>query len=343
MGVSSIARGVLLAAMAAIAFGVTTPIVAWAGAWIGPLSTAALLYAGAAASAIVFARTGAPLRRSDLPRVVAVAIVGGALAPVLLAWGLHRAGATVGSLLLNLEAVFTVVLARVVFREPIGRRIALAVTAMVAGGAALVLDTSRGAAWGIAGAVAVAAATACWAIDNTLTRPLAERDPLAVVAAKGALGATLTAIAALIAGEPLPRLVPALALLACGATGYGLSLRLYLLAQRRIGAGRTGSVFALAPFVGAAFAIALGDRAPGPWTAVAAALFATGVILHVTERHHHPHVHTPIDHDHAHRHDDGHHLHAHDPPVIGEHSHAHHHDAIDHDHDHAPDLHHDHH
>lgn len=338
---SSVARGVGLAVAAAIAFGATTPIVAWAGAWIGPWSTAALLYVGAAASALAAGRPS--LRRSDLPRIAAVAVVGGALAPALLAWGLHRAGATIGALLLNLEAVFTVVLARVVFREPIGGRVAAAVAMMVAGGAALALDVAHGGDWGLAGAVGVAAATACWAVDNTLTRPLSERDPLAIVAAKGGLGAALTLIAAIVAGEPMPPAWPALALVGCGATGYGLSLRLYMLAQRRIGAGRTGSVFAIAPFVGAALAVAVGDRVPGPWTAVAAGLFAIGVVLHVTERHHHRHAHPPLDHDHPHRHDDGHHTHTHDPPVAGEHAHRHHHDALDHDHDHAPDLHHDHH
>ncbi len=140
----------------------------------------------------------------------------------------------------------------------------------------------------------------------------------------------------------MPPLREALALLACGATGYGASLRLYLGAQRAMGAARTGSVFAVAPFVGAALAIALGDRALGVATAVAAACFALGVYLHVTERHGHAHHHDALDHDHAHRHDDGHHDHVHAPPVSGEHSHPHHHDALEHAHEHASDVHHDH-
>ncbi|MBA2542964.1 MAG: EamA family transporter [Deltaproteobacteria bacterium] len=341
---SPITTGVLLAAIAAIAFGVTTPVVAWAGRGLGPFSTAALLYLGAALAAIILRmfkrRSEAPLRRSDLPRVLAVALVGGAIAPTLLAWGLQRSGPTIGALLLNLEAVFTVLLARAFFNEPIGRRVALAVIAMVAGGIALTLDAWQATTWGIAGMVAVALATAAWATDNTLTRPLAERDPLEVVASKGGLGALITGIAAFAFGEPWPSTLAATSLLLCGATGYGLSLRLYLLAQRRIGAGRTGSVFALAPFVGAALAFAIGDRSAGGWTIVSAVLFALGVYLHVTERHHHRHSHDPIEHDHLHRHDDGHHEHDHDPPVTGEHSHRHHHDRVQHEHEHAPDLHH---
>jgi len=347
MARSAISRGVLLAVAAAIAFGATTPILAWAGRGVGPLATAALLYAGAAlATTVLRVMSRAPgprLARGDLPRLLGVALAGGAIAPALLAWGLQRAGATVGSLLLNLEAVFTVLLARAVFGEPIGRRVAVAVAAMVAGGAALVLDAARGAVWGAAGTagvLAVTAATLGWAIDNTLTRPLAEREPLDVVAAKGAIGAAFSVAAAVIAGESAPPAGAALVLLVCGATGYGVSLRLYLLAQRAIGAGRTGSVFAVAPFIGAGLAIAIGGRAVTGWTLAAAGLFAAGVILHLTEHHVHVHVHDPTEHDHVHRHDDGHHDHTHDPPFVGEHAHPHRHDRLVHDHDHAPDLHH---
>lgn len=344
---SSIQAGVLLAALSAVAFGVATPIVAWAGRGLGPFSTAALLYLGAALAAVGLrlggGRSGPGLRRGDGLRVALIAVLGGAVAPTLLAWGLQRAGATIGALLLNLEAVFTVVLARAFYREPIGRRVAVAVVAMVAGGAALTLDVSNLASWGPLGIAAVAGATLAWALDNTLTRPLSERDPLEVIAAKGALGAALTTVIAWISHEPQPAARAVLVLLATGAIGYGVSLRCYLLAQRRIGAGRTGSVFALAPFIGAAVAVALGDRAPGPWTVVAAILFAAGVYLHLTERHAHRHAHAALDHDHPHRHDDGHHDHGHEPACSGAHSHPHRHEAGEHAHDHAPDLHHDHH
>jgi hypothetical protein len=119
-------------------------------------------------------------------------------------------------------------------------------------------------------------------------------------------------------------------------------LYLYLLAQRRIGAGRTGSVFALAPFIGAALAWVLGDRHAGSLAFAAAGLFGLGVYLHVSEKHGHRHKHEPVEHEHMHRHDDGHHTHTHDPPFAGEHSHPHHHQRVEHEHEHAPDIHHGH-
>jgi drug/metabolite transporter (DMT)-like permease len=257
-----------------------------------------------------------------------------------LAWGLQRTSGVIASLLLNLEALFTVLLARLVWREAIGSRVAAAVALMVAGGTLLVLggrESSIAAGWG---ALAVVGATLAWAGDNVVGRPLADRDPTHVVLAKGALGAGLSFGMGRALGEPGVAWGAGLALLACGAVGYGASLRLYLQAQRVVGAARTGSVFAVAPFLGAGLAWVMGERAGGLATIGAGALCAAGVWLHVTERHEHPHVHEPIEHEHAHRHDDGHHMHEHDVYPAGEHSHPHRHEAIAHAHPHAPDLHH---
>ncbi|MDQ3338711.1 MAG: DMT family transporter [Myxococcota bacterium] len=341
-----ITSGVLFAIASAVAFGLTTPVVAWAGHDAGPLTTAALLYAGAAVAAlamrVIRKPVGGSLRRSDLGRIVAIAIAGAAIAPACLAWGLSRAGATGGSLILNFEAVLTVLLAWLIYRESLGHRVIAAMLLMAAAGVLLVLDASLGSSpqpWGIA---AVAIATLAWSIDNTLTRPLAERDPLQVIAAKGALGATLTGSLAIVRGEVTPEVTTIAILLVCGATGYGVSLRMYLHAQRRIGAARTGSVFALAPFIGAGIAWILGDRDATILTAIAAAGFGVGVYLHASEQHGHTHVHEPTDHEHPHRHDDGHHDHDHDPPFVGEHTHRHAHGRLAHTHEHAPDVHHDH-
>jgi drug/metabolite transporter (DMT)-like permease len=342
----SLATGAALAVLAALTFGVTTPLVAMAGKGAGPLATASLLYLGACLSSVLLGRigkpSGAPLRRAQFWRLLGVALAGAGLAPTLLAWGLQRTGATSGSLLLNLEAVFTALLAWGLLGEPIGRRVALALGLMVVGGVTLTLSAASGADWSTLGALAVAGATAAWALDNTLSRGLSEQDPVSVVAAKGALGATLTGVLSLVLGEPLPHAAAAGALLACGATGYGLSLRLYLLAQRKIGAARTSSIFATSPFIGALISWALGDGAPGVWTAVSAALFGAGVVLHLTEKHRHEHQHPEEDHEHQHSHDDGHHDHTHEGEVTGEHTHAHHHHGLKHDHEHAPDIHHGH-
>jgi len=337
-------RGGLLALIAAVLFGASTPLLQRLGAGIGSLTTAALLYAGAALVGATMRRPAdreAQLRPSDARRLVVMAFFGAAIGPVALAWGLQRTSGTSASLMLTLEAVFTAVLAWIAYRETLDRRVVLALALLTLGGAALVLDRADAGGAQVLGLVAVLVATAAWGIDNTLSRALAGRDPGQVVMGKGALGALATAVAAIALGEPLPPAGPALGLLAVGATGYGLSLRFYLLAQRAFGAARTGSVFAFAPFVGAVFAVALGERVGGVWMAAGACLMLAGIVLHLAERHAHEHVHEALEHEHAHSHDDPHHAHPHAHAVpAGMHSHVHRHEPLRHAHPHVPDEHH---
>ncbi|MFT3697975.1 MAG: DMT family transporter [Kofleriaceae bacterium] len=311
---SPIVVGVLVAIAAAVLFGIGAPVIAWAGQGVGAFATACLLYAGAAI--VGWARWRGSMTKQDLPRLSIIAVCGAAIAPALLVIGLQRAGALTASLLLNLEAIFTVVIAAAVTREHVAKRVWLAVVIMAAGGAALSFDAAEHGTGGVIGALAVIGATLAWALDNNLTAPLSSREPFDVVASKATLGAALTGIAAVIARDSWPSLAHLAALLACGATAYGISLALYITAQRRIGAARTGSVFALAPFIGASIAWMLGERALGVWALVAIALFVLGVYLHVSEQ--------LLVHTHLHRHGDGEdHSHTHDPPFIGEHSHEH--------------------
>jgi drug/metabolite transporter (DMT)-like permease len=337
-------RGTALALVSALAFGAATPLVQRFGHGAGAFATAALLYAGAAVVGFASRSSGeAKLGAPQLGRVVLIAVVGAGLAPAALAWGLARTSGTSASLMLNLEAAFTIVLARALYAEHVGRRVGVAAALLVLGGGLLVLDRGRlgGGGTNALGLVAVAVAALAWALDNTLARPLAAHDPAAVVAAKASVGAALSACAALALGEPWPSALPLLGLVVVGATGFGVSLRLYLKAQRALGAGRTASVFASAPFWGALIAWALGERA-GPYALAAAALMVVGLVLHLTERHAHPHAHAGVSHEHAHRHDDGHHEHAHEPMPEGEHTHPHRHEGLVHEHAHVPDLHHGH-
>ena len=339
------AAGGLLAVLAAATFGATVPFTQRAGRGVGPFATAACLYGGAClfAGAMTLARRPAQRARFGAGRILVIALLGAAVAPTLLAWGLQRVAGMTAALLLNFEAVFTVLLARAVWREPLGRRVATALAAMFAGGVLLTIDAGRGAGLGRVGgwgAAAIAGATLAWATENMVSRALAEHEPFAVVTAKSAIGAALTTAIACLVRESAPGWPHLLALGACGAGGYGLSLALYLRAQRRIGAARTASIFALAPFVGALGAWVLGDRDFTAAIVGAAALFMVGVVLHLTEGHQHRHRHEALVHEHPHRHDDGHHDHVHVPPVAGEHTHPHQHQPVEHDHEHIADVHH---
>lgn len=338
-------RGGLLALLAAALFGVSTPLVQKLGLGLGPFTTAALLYVGAAVIGALLRQKvdkEARVLRTDMPRLLAVALFGAVLGPVALAWGLQRTSGTGASLMLTLEALFTAVLAWRLYGETMDRRVRAAMLLLLAGGVLLILDQGLASGGQWLDLLSVLAATAAWGMDNTLSRALAERDPAQVVLTKAALGATATVVLALVAGEPPPSWGAALGLMAVGATGYGLSLRFYLLAQREFGAARTGSVFAFAPFIGAALAFALGDRSAGWGMALGGLLMLAGVALHLAETHDHEHEHEALEHEHAHRHDDGHHDHHHDVMPEGAHSHPHRHEPVRHSHAHVPDVHHGH-
>ena len=336
-------RGGLLALLAAGLFGLSTPLVQRFGQGLGAFTTAALLYGGAALVALLMrhsAQREAALRRADLPRLLAMAGFGAVVGPVALAWGLQRTSGSSASLMLTLEALFTAVLAWKLYGETMDKRVVAAMLLLLTGGMALVLEQGLAGNAQLLGLLAVLAATAAWGVDNTLSREVAERDPGQVVLVKASLGATATVVLALVMGEPVPGAVAAMALLAVGATGYGLSLRFYLLAQREFGAARTGSVFAFAPFIGALGALALGDRSATGMMLAGGLLMLFGVLLHLAESHAHVHHHETLEHEHAHNHDDGHHLHTHIEMPAGKHSHWHHHAPTRHTHAHVPDAHH---
>ena len=348
---SPVIRGVGFALLAALLFGASTPLVQRFGIGLGPWLTAALLYLGAAvaglvpfASLLFRANKGAEarLRRNHLPRILGVALSGAVIGPATLAWGLQRTSAMSASLMLALEAVFTVLLSVAIYRESMDRRVVAAVGFLLVGGILLVIERSDQGPAQLLGLLAVLVATFAWAVDNTLSRPLADIDPSAVVIGKGAIGATCSLLLAFGFGESPGHWPQMVALCVVGGLGYGFSLRFYLLAQRAFGAARTGSLFAIAPFIGAFVAFLLGERGFSLWLGVASILMLIGVYLHTTERHRHVHPHEDLEHEHAHSHDDGHHTHSHEPMPEWAHSHRHRHEPLVHDHDHMPDLHHGH-
>jgi drug/metabolite transporter (DMT)-like permease len=340
-----VVKGGLLALLAAALFGLSTPFVQTWGKGVGPFTTAALLYGGAALVAAFMRKPRereAQLQRTDARRLLAMALFGAVMGPVALAWGLQHTSGVSASLMLTLEALFTALLAWRLYGETVDQRVVLAMSALLAGGVILALEQGFQGGVQLMGLLAVMAATVAWGIDNTLSRGVADRDPGQVVLAKSALGCLATGAVAWLNAEPLPAGVACTMLVAIGGSGYGLSLRFYLLAQRTFGAARTGSVFAFAPFMGAAAAFALGERGVSPFLVGGGVLMLAGVLLHLAESHNHEHTHSELEHEHAHRHDDGHHGHRHDPMPEGSHSHWHRHAPVTHGHAHVPDLHHTH-
>lgn len=344
-------QGAALGLAAAILFGFSSPLAKLLLTDIDPLMMAGLLYIGAGGGLLAYelltgrfkdrdTRRETPIRREDLPLILSILIAGGIVGPVLLLIGLERLSGVVGSLLLNLEAPFTILLAVGLFKEHLGRREASAIFLILIGVGIISFGPGSLGFDGL-GTAAIAAACLSWAIDNNLTQRLSLRDPIAIVRTKAFGAGICTLVLAVILGQhwPEPRITGYA--LAVGFMSYGVSVVLDLYALRMLGAAREAAFFATAPFIGAVAAVPLlGDR----WTSIvmlAAAMMASGVLLLLSEHHSHHHVHEEMEHDHSHTHSD-HHQHAHNLPeeFLEPHAHAHRHLPLAHDHPHVPEIHH---
>jgi len=342
---------IVLALLSALLFGISTPLVKLLLEQVSPWMLAGVMYLGSGIGLAAWRL----LRRADRVRMgrrewvwLTIAVLfGGTLGPVLLMTALARMPGSSASLLLNAEGVLTALLAWVVFRENVDRRVALGMLAIVAG-AAVLSWPGRLEAQPAGPALLVLAACLAWAIDNNLTRKVAAADASFIAMVKGLVAGTTNVSIALLLGSapPAPAVLVGGGLV--GLLGYGLSLVLFVVALRHLGTARTGAYFSVAPFFGAAVSVPLlGEPVDGPLLA-AGALMALGVWLHVSERHAHAHKHQPLQHAHEHLHrpeGNDHHDHAHPPGTTptdarGRHSHPHAHEAVTHSHPHFPDLHH---
>jgi drug/metabolite transporter (DMT)-like permease len=220
---------------------------------------------------------GDHLQREDLPRLLVITLAGGAAGPVLLLVGLTRVSGVVGSLLLNLEAVFTMVLAVFAYRERLSRIETLGALLVIAGA---IVVTYRPGRWhaDLMGAIAIAGACFSWALDNNLTRQISVRNPVQIVQVKTLSAGIGNVALAAIAGHRAPMsIVPAALLL--GFVSYGLSIVLDVYALRYVGAAGEAAFFAIAPFVGAIAAVPLLHERITANDFGAGALMAFGLLL----------------------------------------------------------------
>jgi drug/metabolite transporter (DMT)-like permease len=282
-----IRRGGLLAIAAAALFGASTPAAKAVVSGVDPLMLAGLLYLGSGIGLTILrvasGQAGWLFKRADLPWLAAAVVFGGMAGPALLMLGLTTVTGSAASLLLTLEGVFTALIAWIVFREPFNLRIGLGMMAIVAGAALLSLGGGSGRA-AVGGALAIAAACLCWAIDNNCTSRISHADAPALAAVKGLIAGVVNVGLALTTGAALPPIGSIALSGLIGLFGYGISLVLFVLALRQVGAARTGAYFSTAPFLGAALSLVL-LREAWSWPLVGAGLLmALGVWLHLTEQ-----------------------------------------------------------
>jgi drug/metabolite transporter (DMT)-like permease len=338
---------ILVAILAAGLYGISSPVSKLLLVKIPPTFMAALLYLGAGLGMFFVGlfriwrkseRSEARMTKKELPYIVGMILLDIA-APISLMFGLAMTTAESVSLLNNFEIVATALVAMLVFKEAIGKRMWLAISLITLSTIILSVRDFGRLSFSV-GAIFVIAACLCWGFENNCTRMLSPKDPLQIVIIKGfgsGVGSLLIAFA-------LKEISGGILYIACalllGFFAYGLSIFFYIKAQRDLGAARTSAYYAAAPFIGVLGSWLILREGIAASFLVALAVMLAGTYFAVSENHGHMHVHAEITHDHKHNHGDGHHSHAHDFAAEGEHSHEHTHEAMEHKHIHAPDLHH---
>ena len=319
-------RGWLSDLLAAALFGSSAPLIGSFSHGASPVLVAGLLYAGAALVLLPLALAEAPtsrhapIQQGDLPLLGLITLLGGIAGPIALVKGLALLTPGASALLLNLEAVFTVLIAVGVGKEHLGREGWAAAALTLSGALVLSAGPLGGSQW--QGVLWIALACLCWGIDNNLSQRLSLRNPLQISAAK-ALGAAVPMLAvANLQGHAIPFAWMSAALLGIGSLGYGVSIWLDMVALAALGAAREAVVFSTAPFLGTLVAVALLGSPLSPSLLLAAVAMALSTGLLLRSSHGHWHRHAELDHQHRHFHapveGDAHHLHPHRPEDLAD-------------------------
>jgi drug/metabolite transporter (DMT)-like permease len=253
---------------------------------VPPSMMGALLYLGAGLGMLVMGlvrkAAGKPsaeqrLVSKDWPYVLGM-IVLDILAPIFLMIGISRTTAANASLLNNFEIVATSLIALLIFKEKISRRLWMAIGLIVLSSALLTAEDATSLQFSM-GSVFVLLASCCWGLENNCTRMLSQSDPQEIVIVKGIGSGEGALIVALLTGEGFPawRYVPFA--LGLGFVAYGLSIYFYVYAQRYLGAARTSAYYAVAPFIGVLLSLMIFRDWPGWMFFAALAVMIVAVVL----------------------------------------------------------------
>ncbi|HAN20328.1 MAG: hypothetical protein A2Y15_08430 [Clostridiales bacterium GWF2_36_10] len=340
---------ILMAIMAAVLFGLSSPISKLLLTKISPVLIASLLYFGAGLGMLLInigkkiykkEQIEARMTQKELPYIIGMIILDVA-APVSLLIGINMTTSANASLLNNFEIVATSFIALVIFKESIGKRMWVAILLITLSSMILSIKDFDSLSFSI-GSIFIILACICWGFENNCTRKLSLKDPMQIVVIKGFGSGFISLIIALSLNQNCTNILYLLIALLLGFISYGLSIYFYIFAQRELGAARTSAYYAIAPFIGVILSILIFDQEITISFIIALFIMIIGAYLAVAERHRHLHIHEEIIHEHRHSHNDNHHKHTHVDLFNEEHSHVHTHKKIKHTHIHTPDIHHTH-
>ena len=338
-------HSLLFALLAAVFYAVNVPMSKLLLGHIAPTMMAALLYLGAGLGVgllSLFRSKNRPksekLEKRDLPYVIGMIALDIA-APIFLMLGIHHGTSGNASLLGNFEIVATSLIALMVFKEAVSRRLWAAIGLITLSSAILSFEGAESLRFS-RGSLFVLLATVCWGFENNCTRKISSRNTYEIVVLKGIFSGLGSLGIALVIGEKLPQLRFALPALLLGFVAYGLSIFLYVRAQNTLGAAKTSAYYAINPFIGAFLSfVFLKERLTWNYLIALIVMLAGSALVVVdtlARNHSHLHSHTfththdgvththTVTHAHAHEHylTDGKHTHHHPLSELERESHS---------------------
>lgn len=256
------------------------------------------------------------LAREDLPYMIGMVILD-ILAPILLMLGISIGSSANASLLGNFEIVATALIALLAFKEKISNKLWTAIALITISSAILSFEGSGSFQFSV-GSVFVLLAAVCWGLENNCTRRISEKSTYQIVTIKGLCCGMGSFVIAEIVGESLPKIEYVILAMALGFVAYGLSIFMYIRAQRDLGAAKTSAYYSVAPFIGAFLAfIVNGEQLTivylfGLLFMIAGTVFVVADTLICNHKHVHTHLvththngttHTyTVTHEHSHNH-----------------------------------------
>lgn len=222
-----------------------------------------------------------PLTKTELPYTIAMVVLD-IFAPILLMNGLKITSSANATLLNNFEIVATSMIALVIFKEVISKRLWIAIALVTISSVILTFEGSESFSFNI-GSLLVLGATVCWGFENNCTNKISNKSSEEIVIIKGVFSGLGSFIAALIIGETIPELIYIVLVLLLGFVSYGLSINFYISAQKHIGAAKTSAFYSISPFLGVIFSLMLLGERPGVQFYIALGIMIVGTVLIVRD------------------------------------------------------------
>lgn len=294
-------KAIMFAFLAAVFYAINVPISKVLLQHVGPTTMAALLYLGAGIGIGMMSlfnkkdrEKAESLTKAELPYIVGMIVLDIA-APIFLMLGISYGSSANASLLGNFEIVATTVIALILFKEAVTKRLWVAIGLITLSSILLSFEGTDSFHFSY-GSLLVIMATVCWGLENNCTRELSSKSTYQIVMLKGLCSGLGALVIALIKRESFPGIGYIAIALALGFVAYGLSIFMYVRAQNVLGAAKTSAYYAVNPLIGALLAFVFLSESLSWMYMIALIVMVFGSALVVVDtfirQHDHEHQHT---------------------------------------------------